>query len=132
MKERKKINSFEEFVNEDSMQIMYTMSFTLQDLMKYNLITFNDDITTEDVKGIYNFFEKSYMAGDSLTADIKVKLTSDNIVFSLSSTNSNERQAKEEFVNFINDILQGICSNAYAVLEDDKNKIKKFINKFYE
>lgn len=132
MKERKKINSFEEFVNEDSMQIMYTMSFTLQDLMKHNLITFNDDITTEDVKGIYNFFEKSYMAGDSLTADIKVKLTSDNIVFSLSSTNSNERQAKEEFVNFINDILQGICSNAYAVLEDDKNKIKKFINKFYE
>lgn len=132
MKERKKINSFEEFINEDSMQIMYTMSFTLQDLMKHNLITFNDDITTEDVKGIYNFFEKSYMAGDSLTADIKVKLTSDNIVFSLSSTNSNERQAKEEFVNFINDILQGICSNAYAVLEDDKNKIKKFINKFYE
>lgn len=132
MKERKKINSFEEFVNEDSMQIMYTMSFTLQDLMKYNLITFNDDITTEDVKGIYNFFEKSYMAGDSLVTDIKVKLSSDNIVFSLCSTNSNERQAKEEFVNFINDILHGICSNAYAVLEDDKNKIKKFINKFYE
>lgn len=71
------------------------------------------------------------MAGDSLAADIKVKLSSDNIVFSLCSTNSNERQAKEEFVNFINDILRGICSNAYAVLEDDKNKIKKFINKFY-
>lgn len=132
MKERKKINSFEEFVNEDSMQIMYTMSFTLQDLMKHNLITFNDDITTEDIKGIYNFFEKSYMAGDSLAADIKVKLSSDNIVFSLCSTNSNEKQAKEEFVNFVNDILQGICSNAYAVLEDDKNKIKKFVNKFYE
>ena len=131
MKERKKIDSFEDFVNEDSMQIMYTMSFTLQDLMKHNLITFNDDITAEDVKGIYNFFEKSYMAGDSLAADIKVKLSSDNIVFSLCSTNSNERQAKEEFVNFINDILRGICSNAYAVLEDDKNKIKKFINKFY-
>jgi len=131
MKERKKIDSFEEFINEDSMQIMYTMSFTLQDLMKHNLITFNDDITTEDVKGIYNFFEKSYMAGDSLAADIKVKLSSDNIIFSLCSTNSNEKQAKEEFVNFVNDILQGICSNAYAVLEDDKNKIKKFINKFY-
>ena len=69
MKERKKIDSFEEFINEDSMQIMYTMSFTLQDLMKHNLITFNDDITTEDVKGIYNFFEKSYMTGDSLAAD---------------------------------------------------------------
>ena len=131
MKERKKIDSFEEFINEDSMQIMYTMSFTLQDLMKHNLITFNDDITTEDVKGIYNFFEKSYMTGDSLAADIKVKLSSDNIVFSLCSTNSNEKQAKEEFVNFVNDILRGICSNAYAVLEDDKNKIKKFINKFY-
>ncbi len=128
----KKINSFEEFINEDSMQIMYTMTFTLKDLMKYNLITFNDDITTEDVKGIYDFFEKSYMAGDSLTTDIKVKLTSDNIVFSLCSTNLNEKQAKGEFVNFINDILQGICNNAYAVLEDDKNKIKKFINKFYE
>jgi hypothetical protein len=97
-----------------------------------DLITFNDDITTEDVKGIYDFFEKSYMAGDSLTTDIKVKLTSDNIVFSLCSTNLNEKQAKGEFVNFINDILQGICNNAYAVLEDDKNKIKKFINKFYE
>lgn len=128
----KKINSFEEFINEDSLQIMYTMSFTLKDLMKYNLITFNDDITTEDVKGIFEFFKKSYMAGDSLTTDIKVKLSSDNIVFSLSSTSSVEEQAKNEFVDFTNDILQGITQNSYAVLEDDRKKIKKFIDKFYE
>ena len=131
MKE-KKISSFEEFVNEDSMQIMFTMSFTLKDLMKYNLITFNDDITTDEVKGIFEYFKKAYMAGDSLTSDIKVKLASDNIVYTLSSTNSNEAQAKNEFVNFVNDIQQGICNNAYAVLEDDERKIKKFIDKFYE
>lgn len=131
MKE-KKISSFNEFVNENSMQIMYTMSFTLKDLMKHNLITFNDDITTDDVKGIFEFFEKSYMAGDSLTSDIKVKLSSDNIIFTLSSTNTNEQQAKTEFVSFIKDIQQGICNNSYAVLEDDERKIKKFVDKFYE
>lgn len=131
MKE-KKISSFNEFVNENSMQIMYTMSFTLKDLMKHNLITFNDDITTDDVKGIFEFFEKSYMAGDSLTFDIKVKLSLDNIIFTLLSTNTNEQQAKTEFVSFIKDIQQGICNNSYAVLEDDERKIKKFVDKFYE
>ena len=131
MKE-KKISSFEEFVNEDSMQIMFTMSFTLKDLMKYNLITFNNDITTDDVKAIFEFFKKAYMAGDSLTSDIKVKLSSDNIIFTLSSTNSLEQQSKTEFVNFTKDIIQGISQNAYAVIEDDERKIKKFIDKFYE
>lgn len=131
MKE-KKISSFNEFINENSMQIMYTMSFTLKDLMKHNLITFNDDITTDDVKGIFEFFKKAYMAGDSLTSDIKVKLSSDNIIFTLSSTNINEYQTKTEFVSFIKDIQQGICNNAYAVLEDDERKIKKFVDKFYE
>ena len=128
----KKINSFEEFVNEDSMQIMFTMSFTLKDLMKYNLITFNNDITTDDVKAIFEFFKKAYMAGDSLTSDIKVKLSSDNIIFTLSSTNSLEQQSKTEFVNFTKDIIQDISKNTYAVIEDDERKIKKFVDKFYE
>lgn len=128
----KKINSFEEFVNEDSMQIMYTMSFTLKDLMEYNLITFKEDVTTDDVKEIFEYFKKAYMAGDSLTSDIKVKLSSDNIIFTLSSTNSNEQQAKDEYINSINDIIEGISKNAYANIENDRNKIKKFIDKFYE
>ena len=128
----KKINSFEEFVNEDSMQIMYAMSFTLKDLMEYNLITFKEDVTTDDVKEIFEYFKKAYMAGDSLTSDIKVKLSSDNIVFTLSSTNSLEQQAKTEFVNFTKDIIQDISKNTYAVIEDDERKIKKFIDKFYE
>lgn len=128
----KKINSFEEFVNEDSMQIMYTMSFTLKDLMEYNLITFKEDVTTDDVKEIFEYFKKAYMAGDSLTSDIKVKLSSDNIIFTLSSTNSNEQQAKDEYINSINDIIEGISKNAYANIDNDRNKIKKFIDKFYE
>lgn len=128
----KKINSFEEFVNEDSMQIMYAMSFTLKDLMEYNLITFKEDVTTDDVKEIFEYFKKAYMAGDSLTSDIKVKLSSDNIIFTLSSTNSNEQQAKDEYINSINDIIEGISKNAYANIENDRNKIKKFIDKFYE
>lgn len=131
MKE-KKISSFNEFVNENSMQIMYTMTFSLKDLMKHNLITFNDDITTDDVKAIFEYFKKAYMAGDSLTSDIKVKLSSDNITFTLSSTNTNEQQAKTEFVSFTKYIQQCICNTAYAVLEDDERKIKKFIDKFYE
>lgn len=128
----KKINSFEEFVNEDSMQIMYTMSFTLKDLMEYNLIIFKEDVTTDDVKEIFEYFKKAYMAGDSLTSDIKVKLSSDNIIFTLSSTNSNEQQAKDEYINSINDIIEGISKNAYANIDNDRNKIKKFIDKFYE
>lgn len=128
----KKINSFEEFVNEDSMQIMYTMSFTLKDLMEYNLITFKENVTTDDVKEIFEYFKKAYMAGDSLTSDIKVKLSSDNIIFTLSSTNSNEQQAKDEYINSINDIIEGISKNAYANIDNDRNKIKKFIDKFYE
>ena len=108
------------------------MSITMAGKPEASTCAGNDDITTDEVKGIFEYFKKAYMAGDSLTSDIKVKLTSDNIVYTLSSTNSNEAQAKNEFVNFVNDIQQGICNNAYAVLEDDERKIKKFIDKFYE
>ena len=127
----KKINSFEEFVNEDSMQIMYTMSFTLKDLIEHKLITFKE-ITTNDVKEIFEFFKKSYMSEDSLTNDIKVELSSDNIIFNLSSTNSLEGRAKDDFANFVNTILQGISQNTYANIEKERNKIKKFIDEFYE
>ncbi|MBR4591382.1 MAG: hypothetical protein IKO36_12125 [Bacteroidaceae bacterium] len=128
----KLINSFEDYIKEDSFQITFTMSFSLNDLIDFNLITFNDDLSQDDLNNIFDYFKKSYMSGDSMLNSCSVNLSSNNIIFNVSSTSISNEIAKKEFICLIRDIVYNISNNFYAVCDKNENKIKKFVTKFYE
>jgi hypothetical protein len=72
------------------------------------------------------------MSGDSMLNSCSVNLSSNDIMFNVSSTSISNEIAKKEFICLIRDIVYNISNNFYAVCDKNENKIKKFVTKFYE
>lgn len=127
------IKSYSEFINEAYMPngnyaVTAIADFTLTDLMDNEFVIFNDEQTDEDVKRIFDYFEKSMSKDESSETAINVSMVKDNILFTL-QLHGNNNEINNEFKTNLETIVDGIAQNSYCVVELDKNLVNKFIKK---
>lgn len=133
-KNQNNISSFEDFVkpvNESSFQIMHKINFLLTDLMKSGIIVFDEQVTTDDVKRIHDFFVKSTSIDDSLNDDVKTKVENNNLTFEIVSREENYEKSINIFADIVKNIAMDISNNFYAKNNIENKKVKNFVKKFY-